>query len=48
MANRYIPVVTKKTIFYKPQTQEELDKLIETINIGDMIFNPWVFDGIMV
>ena len=45
MRKEYIPVVTDKTIFHKPQTQEELDNLIKTINIGDMVFNPFVFDG---
>ena len=45
MRKEYIPVVTDKTIFHKPQTQEELDNLIETINIGDMVFNPFVFNG---
>ena len=43
MSNEYIPVATKNTIYYEPQTEQELDEFIEIMNVGDMIFNKWTF-----
>ena len=45
MRKEYIPVATSSTVYYKPQTQQEFDNLIEAMNVGDMIFNKWVFQA---
>ena len=45
MRKEYIPVATSKTIYYKPQTKQEFDALIETMKVGDMIFSKWVFQA---
>ena len=45
MRKEYIPVATSSTVYYKPQTQQEFDSLIETMNIGDMIFSKWIFQA---
>ena len=34
-----------KTIYYKPQTKQEFDALIESMKVGDMIFSKWVFQA---
>ena len=44
--NEYIPVATKDTVYYEPQTKEELDQLMEVVKVGDFVFNKWVFGGI--
>ena len=45
MSNEYIPVATASTVYHKPETQQELDELVQTANIGDMIFSKWVFQA---
>ena len=39
----YIPVATEKTVYYEPQTKEEMDGMMEQMKVGDMMFNKWVF-----
>ena len=39
MSNEYIPVATTSTIYYKPETQQEFDELVQTAKVGDMIFS---------
>ena len=43
--SEYIPVATSSTVYYKPETQREFDELVETANVGDMIFSKWVFQA---
>ena len=45
MRKEYIPVTTSETIYYKPQTKQEFDSLIENMKVGDMIFSKWVFQA---
>jgi hypothetical protein len=46
MFKAYIPVATSNTIYYEPQTKEEFDGLMESVNVGDMVYNKWVFSGL--
>ena len=46
MSKEYIPVATSKTIYYEPQTKEEMESMTELMNVGDMIFNKWMFRGL--
>ena len=43
MSNEYIPVATSTTIYFKPQTKDEMDEMILQMKLGDMMFLPWVF-----
>jgi len=45
MSNEYIPVASASTVYYKPETQQEFDELVQTANVGDMIFSKWVFQA---
>ena len=36
----YIPKATADTIYYKPETQREMEEMV-----GDMIFSKWVFQA---
>ena len=45
MSNEYIPVATKDTEYYKPETQEEFEQMTEQMKLGDMIFSKWVFQA---
>jgi len=44
--SEYIPVATKDTFYYKPQTKQEMEATYDLMKVGDMIFNPWVLGGI--
>jgi len=46
MGMEYIPVASVDTKYFQPQTEQELDEMFEGMNVGDMIFSKWVFDGI--
>jgi len=46
MSKEYIPVSTNDTVYYKPQTKQEMETMIEQMKIGDMLFNKWVFNGL--
>jgi len=46
MSKEYIPVATSDTVYYEPQTKEEFDDLMETVKVGDMVYNKWVFNGL--
>ncbi|MCL2840928.1 MAG: TnpV protein [Defluviitaleaceae bacterium] len=43
LSKEYIPVVTNDTVYFKPQTKEEMDSMIPQMKLGDMMFLPWVF-----
>jgi len=43
MSNEYIPVATNETVYFKPQTKEEMETMIPQMKLGDMLFAPWVF-----
>jgi len=43
MSKEYIPVATNKTVYFKPQTKDEMDSIIPQMKLGDMLFAPWVF-----
>jgi len=45
MSNEYIPVATASTVYYKPQTQEEMEAMTAIMKLGDMLFNKWVFQA---
>ena len=42
MHKEYIPVATKNTIYFKPQTEEEMEVMISQMKLGDMMFLPWM------
>jgi len=46
MSQEYIPVATSDTIYYKPETQAEMDEMMHIMKVGDMIFSKWVFNGL--
>ena len=46
MSKEYIPVATSETVYYEPQTKEEFNELMETVKVGDMVYNKWVFSGL--
>ena len=46
MSNEYIPVATSSTVYYEPQTQEEMEQMTAVMKVGDMIFSKWVFNGL--
>ena len=43
MSKEYIPVATKNTIYFKPQSEEEMEAMIPKMKLGDMMFLPWMF-----
>jgi len=49
--NEYIPVSTSKTIYYEPQTQQEMTEMVKRMNLGDMILrtenNLWYTMGLI-
>ena len=45
MSRECIPVVTNDTIYFKPETQVEMDEMIPQMKLGDMMFLPWVFSN---
>jgi len=45
MSNEYIPVATSNTVYYEPQTEQEMADMTEVMKVGDMIFNKWVFQA---
>jgi len=45
MSNEYIPVATASTVYYKPETEQELQGMIPQMKLGDMIHAPWVFQS---
>jgi len=45
MSREYIPVATASTVYYKPQTEEEMETMTAQMKVGDMIFNKWVFQA---
>jgi len=45
MSKEYIPVATSETVYFKPQTKEEMETMIEQMKLGDMLFAPWVFSN---
>ena len=42
MSKEFIPVATKDTVYFKPQTQEEKEAMIPEMKLGDMMFLPWI------
>jgi hypothetical protein len=46
MSKEYIPVATADTVYYKPETQEEFDQLMDIVKVGDMVYSKWVFSGL--
>lgn len=46
MSKHYIPVPTSKTTYYEPKTEEERDALFDEMQVGDMLYNKWVFNGL--
>ena len=45
MCNKYIPVATDATKYYKPQSEQEVKSLFAILKVGDMVFKHWVFSG---
>jgi len=45
MSNEYIPVATADAIYYKPQTEQEMEQMTAVMKVGDMIFSKWVFQA---
>jgi len=45
MSIEYIPVATADTVYYKPETQQEMEQMTVTMKLGDMLFNKWVFQA---
>ena len=43
MYKEYIPVANKDTAYFKPQSEEEMEIMIEQMKLGDMMFLPWMF-----
>lgn len=46
MSREYIPVETEDTIYYEPQTKQEFDELMDSVKVGDMVYNKFVFNGL--
>ncbi|MCL1882926.1 MAG: TnpV protein [Defluviitaleaceae bacterium] len=46
MGREYIPVATKHTKYYEPNTEEEVMELFEIMKVGDMVFKKWIFSGL--
>ena len=38
MRNEYIPVATVDTVYYKPQTEKEMESMTAMMKVGDMIY----------
>jgi len=45
MSKEYIPVATADTIYYKPETEQEMEQMTTLMKVGDMLFNPFVFQS---
>jgi len=45
MSNEYIPKATTDTVYYKPQTEQEMEQMTAIMKVGDMLFNKWVFQA---
>jgi len=45
MSKEYIPVATNSTVYFKPETQAEMDEMIPQMKLGDMAFLPWMFSN---
>ena len=45
MSNEYIPAATADTVYYEPQTEQEMGQMTTIMNVGDMIFSKWVFQA---
>jgi len=43
--NEYIPVATASTIYYKPETEQEMEQMTAIMKVGDMIFSKWAFQA---
>jgi len=43
--SEYIPTATADTVYYKPQTEQEMEQMTATMKLGDMLFNKWVFQA---
>ena len=43
--SEYIPTVTADTVYYKPQTEQEMEQMTAIMKLGDMLFNKWVFQA---
>ena len=46
MGKEYIPVATKHTNYYEPNTEEEVMELFETMKVGDMVLKKWISSGL--
>ena len=46
MYKAYIPAATTNTIYFKPETQAEMDNMMHLMKVGDMIYSKWVFSGL--
>jgi len=46
MSKGYIPVATENTVYYEPKTEQEMEKMIALMKVGDMIFNKWAFQAV--
>ncbi|MCL2187310.1 MAG: TnpV protein [Defluviitaleaceae bacterium] len=45
MSREYIPVATASTVYYKPQTEQEMEQMTTIMKVGDMLFSKWVFQA---
>ncbi|MCL2854439.1 MAG: hypothetical protein FWE21_02340 [Defluviitaleaceae bacterium] len=45
MSKEYIPVTTSETVYFKPQTKEEMETMTQQMKLGDMMFLPWMFSN---
>ena len=45
MSKEYIPVATANTVYYKPETEQEMEQMTAIMKVGDMIFSKWVFQA---
>ena len=45
MSSEYIPVATASTIYYKPETEQEMEQMTAIMKVGDMIFSKWAFQA---
>jgi len=43
--SEYIPVATSSTVYYKPETEQEMEEMTALMKVGDMIFSKWVFQA---
>jgi len=45
MSKEYIPVVTSETVYFKPQSKDEMKTMISQMKLNDMMFLPWMFSN---